>query len=102
MLALKKVLGNNLTVFRREMRLMGNKFEISVVGNDPVWAGEKINSAIAEINRVEKLLSTFSEDSEINAINRNAGIKPVKVSAEIFKLIDRSIQISELTYGAFD
>ncbi len=102
MLALNKVLANNLTVYRREMRLMGNKFEISVVGNDPVWAGEKINSAITEINRVEKLLSTFSEDSEVNAINRNAGIKPVKVSAEIFKLIDRSLQISELTYGAFD
>ncbi len=102
MLALKKVLANNLTVFRREVRLMGNKFEIGIVGNDPVWAGERINSAITEINRVEKLLSTFSEDSEINAINRNAGIKPVKVSAEIFRLIDRSMQISELTYGAFD
>jgi thiamine biosynthesis lipoprotein len=102
MLALKKVLANNLTVFRREVRLMGNKFEISVVGNDLNWADEKINSAIAEISRVEKLLSAFSEDSEINTINRNAGIKPVKVSAEIFRLIDRSLQISELTYGAFD
>jgi thiamine biosynthesis lipoprotein len=102
MLALKKVLANNLTIHRREVRLMGNKFEISVVGNDPVWAGERINSAITEINRVEKLLSTFSEESEINTINRNAGLKPVKVSAEIFKLIDRSLQISELTHGAFD
>ncbi|MES2378920.1 MAG: FAD:protein FMN transferase [Bacteroidota bacterium] len=102
MLALKKVLANNSTIYRREVRLMGNKFEISVVGTDPVWAGERINSAISEINRVEKLLSTFSEDSEVNTINRNAGIKPVKVSAEIFKLIARSIQISELTYGAFD
>lgn len=102
MLALKKVLANNSTIYRREVRLMGNKFEISVVGTDPVWAGERINSAIFEINRVEKLLSTFSEDSEVNTINRNAGIKPVKVSAEIFKLIDRSLQISELTYGAFD
>lgn len=102
MLALKKVLANNSIIYRREVRLMGNKFEISVVGTDPVWAGERINSAISEINRVEKLLSTFSEDSEVNTINRNAGIKPVKVSAEIFKLIARSLQISELTYGAFD
>lgn len=102
MLALKKVLANNSTIYRREVRLMGNKFEISVVGADPVWAGERINSAITEINRIEKLLSTFSEDSEVNAINRNAGIKPVKVSGEIFKLIERSLQISELTYGAFD
>jgi thiamine biosynthesis lipoprotein len=102
MLALKKVLVNNSTIYRREVRLMGNKFEISVVANDPIWAGERINNAISEINRVEKLLSTFSEESEVNAINRNAGIIPVKVSAELYKLIDRSIQVSELTYGAFD
>jgi len=76
MLALKKVISNNSTIYRREVMLMGNKFEISVVGNDPIWAGERINSAIAEINRVEKLLSTFGEESAVNTINRNAGIKP--------------------------
>lgn len=102
MLALKKILANNSTIFRREVRLIGNQFEISVVGNDPHWADERIDSAIAEINRVEKLLSTFGDDSTINAINRNAGIKPVKVSAEIFRLIDRSLKISELTHGTFD
>lgn len=102
MLALKKVISNNSTIYRREVMLMGNKFEISVVGNDPIWAGERINSAIAEINRVEKLLSTFGEDSAVNTINRNAGIKPVKVNAEIYKLIERSLEISELTHGSFD
>jgi len=102
MLALKKVIANNSTINRREVMLMGNKFEISVIGSDPVWAGERINSAIAEINRVEKLLSHFGEDSAVNTINRNAGIKPVKVSAEIYQLIERSLQISELTYGSFD
>lgn len=102
MLALKKVVTNNSNIYRREVMLMGNKFEISIVGTDPVWAGERINSAIAEINRVEKLLSTFGEDSAVNTINRHAGVKPVKVSAEIYKLIERSLQISELTHGSFD
>ena len=102
MLALKKVVTNNSNIYRREVMLMGNKFEISVVGADPVWAGERINSAIAEINRVEKMLSTFGEDSAVNTINRHAGVKPVKVNAEIYKLIERSLQISELTHGSFD
>ena len=102
MLALKKVVTNNSNIYRREVMLMGNKFEISVVGADPVWAGERINSAITEINRVEKLLSTFGEDSAVNTINRHAGVKPVKVNAEIYKLIERSLQISELTHGSFD
>lgn len=101
MLAIK-TLTNNLTTFGRSVRLMGDKFEISVVGNDPLLADEQIDIAINEINRVDRLLSTFSEDSNINRINRNAGIEPVKVSSEVFRLIDRALQISELTHGAFD
>jgi len=97
-----KTLTNNLTTYRRSVRLMGDKFEISVVGNDPLLADEQIDIAINEINRVEKLLSAFSEDSHINQINRNAGIEPIKANAEIFRLIDRALQISELTHGAFD
>jgi thiamine biosynthesis lipoprotein len=102
MLALKKISVSNLSVFRHETRLMGTEFEISVVDDNHAWANERINSAITEISRVEKLLSAFGDDSEVNAINRNAGIKPVKVSGEIFRLIDRALKISELTYGAFD
>jgi FAD:protein FMN transferase len=101
MLAIK-TLAPKAVIFRRIVRLMGDQFEISVVGNNPGWADERIEDAIAEINRVEKLLSTFSDDSAVNEINRNAGISPVKTNAEIFKLIDRSLQISALTHGAFD
>jgi thiamine biosynthesis lipoprotein len=101
MLAIK-TLTQTPVIFRREVRLMGNQFEISVVSVNPDWAEDRINDAITEINRVEKLLGALSDDSPVNQINRNAGIKPVKTTGEIFRLIDRSIQISELTYGAFD
>jgi thiamine biosynthesis lipoprotein len=101
MLAIK-TLAPKSVIFRRTVRLMGDQFEISVVGNNPDWADERIDDAIAEINRVEKLLSTFSDDSAVNKINRNAGISPVKTTAEIFRLINRSLEISALTYGAFD
>src|ERR1700749_4079509 len=97
-----KTYNNDLNIFRRTLRLMGNRFEISVVGNDVVWADNCIDSAAAEVNRVEKLLSAFSDDSQINEINRNAGVKPVKVGAEVFRLIERSLNISELTRGTFD
>lgn len=81
---------------------MGNRFEISVVGDDAGLADAHIDSAVAEISRIEKLLTTFSEDSQTNEINRNAGIQPVKVDEEVFNLIARSIRISALTQGAFD
>jgi len=47
-------------------------------------------------------LTTFHDSSETNLINRNDGIEPVRVSEEIFNLIERSIKISSITQGAFD
>lgn len=101
MLAIKTY-NSDFQIFRRTVRLMGNRFEISVVGRDAVWADNCIDASVDEINRVEKLLSAIAEDGQITEINRNAGVKPVKVNAEIFRLIDRALNISELTQGAFD
>ncbi len=81
---------------------MGNHFELSVVTANEQWGNEKIDAGIQEIQRIEKLLTTFSDNSETNLINKNAGIAPVKVCAETFDLISRSLKISELTQGAFD
>ena len=89
-------------LIRRVCKLMGNRFELSVVSADEVWANARIDEGIAEIQRIEKLLTTFSDDSETNLINQNAGIAPVKVSRETFDLIGRSLRISDLTQGAFD
>jgi len=87
---------------RRVLKLMGNRFEITVVHEDEAWAQARIDDAIAEIRRIERLLTTFNEESETNRINRYAGIMPVKVSDEIIALIQRANRISRLTQGAFD
>lgn len=81
---------------------MGNHFEITVVGRDAQWANEKIELGVKEIQRIEKLLTTYAEDSETNLINASAGIVPVKVSEEIILLIERALRISNITQGAFD
>ncbi|OPG94812.1 thiamine biosynthesis protein ApbE, partial [Chryseobacterium mucoviscidosis] len=81
---------------------MGNAFEITVVSNNEKLAQDHIDAAIAEIRRIEKLLTTFSDDSQTNLINQNAGLKPVKVDREIFDLIERSLRISRITDGYFD
>jgi len=81
---------------------MGNRFTITVVDDDAQWAEQQIDAAIAEVSRIEKLLTTFSEDSQTNQINANAGIMPKKVDKEVFDIIQRSLRISALTDGAFD
>lgn len=91
-----------LSAYKRVVKLMGNRFEFTLVADNEILANEHIDAAILEVQRIERLLTTFNDGSQTNEINQNAGIKPVKVDEEVFGLIARSLKISELTQGAFD
>ena len=91
-----------LKEFKLAERLMGNSFEITVVAEEEEWAHSKIEMAIAGIRRIEKLLTTFDDNSQTNQINKFAGIAPVIVDKEVFYLIKRALRISAITDGAFD
>ncbi len=88
--------------FTNELKLMGNRFALTVVAELQEWAEKMIDIGTAEIRRIEKVLTTFSDDSETNLINKSAGIEPVAVSSEVYNIIERSIRISSVTQGAFD
>ena len=88
--------------YKKNLKLMGNRFEISILANDEDYANANIDLAVAEISRIEKLLTTFSNDSVTFQINENAGIQPVVVPKEVFDLIFRCQMISKMTQGAFD
>ena len=81
---------------------MGSRFDITVVASNEKEGNEYIDSAIFEITRIEKLISSWDLNSETSLINKHSGIKPIKVDKELFDLIERSIAISALTNGAFD
>ena len=86
----------------RILKLMGNRFEFTVIAEDGQEGDVAIDAAIEEVKRIEYLLTTFSDLSQTNLINENAGLQPVKVEDEVISLIERSIRISEITDGAFD
>ncbi len=88
--------------YKRVLKLMGSRFEITVVSKNESIANKYIDTAVEEITRIEKLISSWDENSQTSEINRNAGIKPVEVDKELFDLIERAISISKLTDGAFD
>lgn len=89
-------------IFNRTMKLMGSRFDVTVVASDSVQADVYIDLAVKEISRIEKLISSWDPASETSQINRNAGKEPVQVDKELFDLIKRSMAISRLTDGAFD
>lgn len=86
----------------RILKLMGNRFEFTVIAANEQEGNVAINAAIAEVQRIENLLTTFSDLSQTSLINAHAGLSPVKVEEEVINLIERSIRVSEITDGAFD
>ncbi|TXN35013.1 FAD:protein FMN transferase [Flagellimonas hymeniacidonis] len=87
---------------KQTLKLMGTRFEITVIAPNEDIGYINIDEAISEIKRIEKIISSWDDASETSLINKNAGIKPVKVSLELFHLIERAKKISEITDGAFD
>lgn len=89
-------------VHKRVVKLMGSRFDLTVVANDEPQAQAYIDTAIVEITRIENLLSEWIPTTPVSAINRNAGIKPVKVDKELFDLTERALHYSKISDGAFD
>jgi thiamine biosynthesis lipoprotein len=87
---------------KRVLKLMGTRFEFTAVATDNKLADDGIDAGIEEVRRIEKLISSWDENSQTSEINRNAGIRPVKVDEELYSLVARSLRISDLTNGAFD
>ncbi len=84
------------------LKLMGCKFVLTAIHENPQVAWDGIRAGVAEIERIENLISSWKADSQTSAINNAAGKDFVRVDRELFDIIKRSIKVSKLTNGAFD
>lgn len=89
-------------VQKRTVKLMGSRFDITISAKSAQIAEAYIDTAIIEIERIENVISEWRTETLVSEINRNAGIKPVKVTPELFGLTERALGFSKLTDGAFD
>ncbi|MFO0755888.1 MAG: FAD:protein FMN transferase, partial [Byssovorax sp.] len=69
---------------------------------DELMIRPKLDKALAEIRRLEALMTTWKPDSEISKINAAAGGKPVPVGPETLSVIEKSLWISGKSEGVFD
>lgn len=65
-------------------------------------SAEAVNAAFTEIKRIENMLSSHIETSDISKINNGAHLAPVEVSGETAEILRKALEMSEKTYGAFD
>jgi len=81
---------------------MGSSFELIVVEENEDIAIQRLEEGVAEIRRIEALLTEFSQDSQTALLNRHAGDHPVRTDPEVRQLIQRCLHLSSITQGAFD
>ncbi len=82
--------------------IMGTTIRIEVWHPDAEVRKQGIARALKEMERVNRLMSPYIEESQLSKINEYAHEGPVEVDRDLFKLIQKSLDFSEITDGAFD
>ena len=81
---------------------MGTAIHVELWHTNKIIAEKNIQRVFTEMQRIDSLMSPFKKNSELSLINNNAAKHPVKISTELYNLIQQSIKISKLSNGAFD
>jgi thiamine biosynthesis lipoprotein len=82
--------------------VMGTFARVVVVAANRDIANKCIEAAFAEIYKVDELMSSYKSDSQISIVNREGFNRTVEVSDSVYEVLQRSIEFSKLTNGAFD
>lgn len=91
----------DITLVRYARPAMGTVFEIVLPFGHP-YATSLIHEALDEMDRIEELLTVYRQTSEVSEVNSQAEKEAVRISTELFSLIQQSQKISQSTGGAFD
>jgi len=88
-------------VYQRQA-IMGTDINLSLWHEDREKGEQAASAVMAEMHRIDKLLSPYKPTSELSILNRTAVLEPTLVSAELYALIDKSLFYSRVSEGAFD
>lgn len=89
-------------IVRSSILAMGTVVEVTVAHSSEEVAKEAIQAAFMEIERVERLFSSYESGSVVSKMNREAFRKPTQVNDEVMSLIKDAISIGKESGGAFD
>lgn len=86
----------------RTEAIMGTRIAVELWSDEAAKGEAAIDAVMAEMRRIDNLMSHYKPDSQLSLINAQAAEKPVVVDPELFDLIGQALHFSELTEGAFD
>jgi len=88
--------------YQRTDAIMGTRIYVELWDTDAAHAQASIDAVMAEMRRIDNLMSHYKPESELSQINQHGADYPVQVDKELFDLIKLSTHYSEITEGAFD
>ncbi|MBF0537205.1 MAG: FAD:protein FMN transferase [Nitrospirae bacterium] len=89
-------------VYKKSRIAMDTVITLTVVSESERKAEGAIEAGFDEVTYLEGLLSMFLPNSEVSRISSDAGVKPVKVSEDTYRLIKKAVEIAGISDGAFD
>jgi len=82
--------------------IMGTTIRVEVWHANETIRQQGIDTVLEEMERVNRLMSPYIEQSQLSKINQYAHEGPVEIDRDLFEVIEKSLEISKLTDGAFD
>jgi len=81
---------------------MDTTLDVTIQGRGAAQSKKDFDTALALARKIENETSRFKPESDVSKINAQAGISPVPVSEDTFKIVGLSVEYGALTNGAFD
>jgi thiamine biosynthesis lipoprotein len=85
-----------------QMDLMGTSVSVELWADDEAHGRELVAMVMDDYRRIDREMSTYKPESEISLVNAHAAEGAMPISAELYSMIDRSLQLSVASHGAFD
>lgn len=89
-------------LFNFPFKALGSRCEIKLYTEDEATAQNAVQSALAELERIEKKYSRYLPDSLLSQLNQSAHAGWMELDAETVALFDYADQLYQLSAGAFD
>ncbi len=94
---------DQLRRYEFEQPQMGVPFRIVLYAENPAKAAAGSRAAFLRVASLNKILSDYESDSELNQLNRIAGTGlSVPVSEDLWRVLERAQEMARLSGGAFD
>jgi thiamine biosynthesis lipoprotein len=88
--------------YKDEQAIMGTRIAVEFWDEDKAHAEQCAEQIFSEMRRIDALMSPYKPNSELSRINQQAAGQAIQISEEMFKLLEKSLQMSQLSNGAFD